>query len=256
MARSAHKAPNPPTPKKGQQDAITPPSAESGGIPEPTPEYILRASFLPQTVPEPRPILVVIDLNGTLLYRPSRRAPTAFIERPHARTFLNYCIDTFFVVIWSSARPDNVRKMVDQLLSPEQCNRVIAIWGRDRFGLTQADYNRRTQCYKRLTRLWDDPVVAATHPEGKPWNQGNTVLIDDSTEKARSEPHNAITLAEFSGDVEENPAVLPHVHDYLNALTMQADVSTFIRTVPFQVGWQDAAAAYSEMLQTPATTTD
>ncbi|KAK4453165.1 HAD-like domain-containing protein [Podospora aff. communis PSN243] len=228
----------PPPPKpKSDRDPVLPPSAESGGVPDPTPAYLLRASFLAQTVPEPRPILVVIDLNGTLLHRPSRHAPHTFVERPHARSFVSYCIDTFHVVIWSSARPDNVKKMCRQLLTPEQRQRVIAMWGRDKFGLTPVDYNSRVQCYKRLTTLWEDPLIASVHPAGGSWNQGNTVLIDDSTEKARSEPYNAITIPEFVGNLQENPEVLPLVHNYLNTLAVQADISTYIRAYPFSTDW-------------------
>jgi hypothetical protein len=227
----------PPQKPKSDRDPVQPPSAESGGVPDPTSAYLLRASFLAQTVPEPRPILVVIDLNGTLLHRPSRQAPHTFIERPHARSFLTYCIDTFHVVIWSSARPDNVKKMCRQMLTPEQRRRVIAMWGRDKFGLTPVDYNSRVQCYKRLTTLWENPLIASAHPTGGSWNQGNTVLIDDSTEKARSEPYNAITLPEFVGNTRENPEVLPLVHDYLNTLAVQADISTYIRARPFSTDW-------------------
>ncbi|KAL2025137.1 hypothetical protein VTK56DRAFT_139 [Thermocarpiscus australiensis] len=232
-SKRANKPPrSPPSP---QRDAISAPSAASGGIPEPTSAYLLRASFLPLTAPAPRPILVVIDLNGTLLYRPSKRFPSKFVERPLAREFLRSCIDKHRVVIWSSARPDNVRRMCAQLLPREYLARVVAVWGRDRFGLSDADYNRRTQCYKRLTRLWSDPVVAASHPRGGVWNQGNTVLIDDSAEKARSEPHNAITLPEFAGDRNERPPVLSLVQEYLDTLTSQMDVSTYIRARPFNV---------------------
>ncbi|KAK0626494.1 HAD-like domain-containing protein [Immersiella caudata] len=236
QAQPSQSRPQPPLPRqqpKCDKDPVQPPSAASGGVPEPTPAYLLRASFIAQTVPEPRPILVVIDLNGTLLHRPSRHAPHAFIERPHARSFLTYCIETFHVVIWSSARPDNVKKMCRQLLTPDQRQRVIAMWGRDKFGLTPEDYNSRVQCYKRLTTLWGNPLIASAHPTGGSWNQGNTVLIDDSTEKARSEPYNAITLSEFVGDTRETPEVLPLVHDYLNTLAVQADISTYIRAHPF-----------------------
>lgn len=218
---------------KDERDVIHPPSAESGGVPEPTPAYLLRASLLPQVFPEPQPVLVVIDLNGTLVHRPTRRNPHNIVARPHARLFLKYCIETFRVVIWSSARPGNVRTMCERLLDPLQLQRVIAIWGRDRFGLSAEDYNQRTQCYKRLTQLWADPTIAAAHPSGGVWNQGNTVLIDDSVEKARSEPYNAITLPEYVGK-RENPPVLPLVHDYLNLLAWHADISTYIRTHPFQ----------------------
>ncbi|AEO63257.1 uncharacterized protein THITE_2108247 [Thermothielavioides terrestris NRRL 8126] len=220
----------------------------------------MRAFCPPLLLPAPQPLLVVIDLNGTLLHRPNKRSPTKFIERPLARAFLRHCIDTYHVVIWSSARPENVQRMCAQLLPPAYLARVVAVWGRDRFGLTPADYARRTQCYKRLTRLWADPAVRAAHPQsgatGWPagprcWDQGNTVLIDDSAEKARSEPHNAVTLPEFAGDLaaeqqlqpweeelegEDSQQVLARVAKYLGVLAWQVDVSAYIRARPFTMG--------------------
>ncbi|PSS02453.1 HAD-like domain-containing protein [Coniella lustricola] len=223
------------------RETISTPSAASGGVPNPTPAYLMRASFLPQRRPNPGPLLVVIDLNGTVLYRPSRKNSTSFRTRNHAEEFIRYCINTFWVVIWSSARPENVRRMVAQLLPPEALRQVVAVWGRDRFGLTQSDYNSRTQCYKRLTTLWNDPLVKSAYPhlregfEGGCWDQGNTVLIDDSAEKARSEPYNAITLPEFMGDAEEQGDILPRVHDYLNELCYHEDVSAYMRANSFKM---------------------
>lgn len=226
---------------KNGRSPITSPSKASGGVPDPTPLYMARASFLPKRRPEPGPLLVVIDLNGTVVHRPDRRKPHNFLRRPHADRFVSYCVETFWVVIWSSARPDNVNRMVETLVSPGQLENVVAVWGRDRFGLTHEDYNARTQCYKRLTTLWNDPVVRNSFPadrrgyEGKCWDQGNTVLIDDSVEKARSEPHNAVTIPEFTGDLDETPDILPKVHDYLNELCFQEDVSTYVRANPFKM---------------------
>lgn len=249
----------------GRRDPITQPSLASGGIPDPTPEYLQRASFMPYRLAAPKPMLVVIDLNGTLLYRPNKRQATTFVERQLARTFLKNCIDRYPVVIWSSARPENVRRMCAQLLSPDYLARVVAVWGRDRFGLTTEDYDRRTMCYKRLTRLWNDPVVAASYPraprarsfagpgsdanllegmdtvpsdsgplDGGAWDQSNTVLIDDTAEKSRSEPYNAVTLPEFAGNRDEKPGrILAHVERYLEALSFENDISTFIRAKPF-----------------------
>src|SRR5690606_34589778 len=69
--------------------------------------------------PQPRPLLVIIDLNGTLIHRPSRRSnPTNFHPRPHASPFLHYVITTFTTMIWSSAKPENVRSVTDRLLTP------------------------------------------------------------------------------------------------------------------------------------------
>lgn len=187
---------------------------------------------------QPRRIFVIMDLNGTLLYRPNKRNPFNFIQRPHAREFLDYCVDTFHVAIWSSARPENVDKMVSQLLSPQQRAKCLVIWGRDKFGLSPADYSARVQCYKRLSSIWNDPKVAVSHPaaaQGQRWDQTNTVLVDDSAEKGRSEPYNILQLPEFEGHANEPLDVLPQVHDYLNTLCYQSNISSYIRDRPFRI---------------------
>ncbi|KAK1971336.1 phosphoprotein phosphatase [Colletotrichum sublineola] len=235
------------------RDKIQAPSAASGGVPDPTPEYLHRASLPPTVLPAPRPILVVMDLNGTLLHRPNRRQATSFVERPHARRFLQYCLDTFHVVIWSSARPGNVQSMCDQLLLAPPGGgaggggqgdrgayrrRVLAVWGRDRFGLSDADYKLRVQVYKRLDMVWRETDVQAAHPDaayGGRWDQSNTVLVDDSFEKARSEPYNLLQIPEFFGNANEPGYVVPQVHDYLNSLCYQSDVSAYMRENPFTV---------------------
>lgn len=217
-----------------QRDETIQPSPESGGVPDPTPEYLLLASHPPFLLPHPRSLLVVVDLNGTLLHRPNRHSPTRFIERPCARAFLSYCVNTFTVVIWSSARPQNVSNMCKQLLTPEDSAKVVATWGRDSFGLSSSDYIRRVQCYKRLAALWNDPVIAASHPKGEKWSQLNTVLVDDSAEKARSEPFNLVQIPDFQGDAKEPGFVLPQVHDYLNTCSQQTNVSAYIKNQPFR----------------------
>lgn len=222
----------------GARDPRVAPSASSGGIPDPTPLYLAQSFAPPSTLPRPRRILVILDLNGTLLYRPTRRMPTKFVERPHARPFLGYCLDTFYLAVWSSARPENVRRMLDQILTEEQRRRCVVIWGRDRFGLSANDYNTRVQCYKRLTTLWNDAKVQASHPHaasGGRWDQSNTVLVDDSLEKGRSEPHNILTIPEFTGIQSDRVDVLPQVHDYLNLLCYQADISRYMRETPFKL---------------------
>ncbi|KAI1366598.1 hypothetical protein F5Y08DRAFT_301086 [Xylaria arbuscula] len=226
----------PPTPHAVlSRDQITQPSPESGGVPDPDPEYLALASHPPFQLPQPRNLLVVIDLNGTLLHRPTRKKPVRFVERPYAREFLSYCINTFSVVIWSSARPDNVSAMYQKLVEPEDHAKVIAVWARDRFNLTKSDYNLRVQCYKRLTYLWKDPVIRASALGDGDWTQLNTVLIDDSIEKARSEPFNLLQLPEFTGNANEPGFILPQVHDYLNECSQQINVSAFIRSQPFKI---------------------
>jgi hypothetical protein len=128
--------------------------------------------------------------------------------------------------------------MCKQLISPEDATKVIAVWGRDRFGLSSGDYIQRVQCYKRLSVLWNDPIVAASHPlaaNGEKWSQLNTVLVDDSLEKAKSEPYNLVQIPEFEGNAMEPGFVLPQVHDYLNECSRQANISAYMKSMPFKV---------------------
>jgi hypothetical protein len=219
------------------RDAKVQPSKESGGIPNPTNAYLAASNAIPQPLQEPQHLLVVIDLNGTLLFRPSRRQPTKFTARPNTRQFLKYCINTFTVVIWSSAKPENVQNMCNAILTPELRKKVVAIWGRDTFGLSHADYDMRVQCYKRLTKLWSDNKIARSHPlwaSGGRWTQTNTVLVDDSLEKGRSEPFNLVEIPEFFGDENESGEILPQVHDFLNHLSLHSNVSACLRAQPFK----------------------
>lgn len=221
------------------RNPAAPPSKASGGIPDPTAAY-LQTSLRDYTIlQKPQHLLVIIDLNGTLLHRPSKSSPTKFNARPHTPRFLNYTITTFTVVIWSSARPENVKAMTSNILTPALHSQVVAIWGRDKFGLSPAEYNSKVQCYKRLSTVWNDAGVKKSHPEaarGGKWDQTNTVLIDDSNYKGRSEPFNLIEIPEYSGgSEEEKEGVLPQVHDYLNRLSLCSNVSNYMRQHSFSV---------------------
>ena len=237
QASSSHNQNNPPT--QENRSPIVPPSEASGGVPEPTEAYMAAARVPPFVLPQPREILIVLDLNGTLLHRHNRAiSRTSFIARPNANLFLQYCVRNFRVVIWSSARPDNVGVMCDRLLDPPMKKKIVAIWGRDKFGLTRDDYMSRVQCYKRLTTVWDDAKIQASHPEaatGGKWDQTNTVLVDDSLEKGRSEPLNLIEIPEFTAEGDNNVQVLPQVHDYINTLCKQANISSYMRQSPFRI---------------------
>lgn len=232
-ALSSNKSPNA---RERGRDEIVAPSLQSGGVPEPTP-YYLAQSLVPSVIcPNLQPILVVIDLNGTILHR-GGRSRTEFIERPFAQQFLNYMFHNFIVMIWSSARPENTYAMCNRILPPDQLRRTAAVWGRDRFGLTTSDYTRRVQVYKRLNSVWADSSIAMKHPyfdNCQEWNQTNTILIDDSREKGRSDPFNLLPVPEFVGAMED-PDILRKVAEYLDLAKFQTNVSSFMRSYPFDV---------------------
>jgi NLI interacting factor-like phosphatase len=125
--------------------------------------------------------------------------PQDFNIRPGVPIFLDYLFKNHVVMIYSSARPENVKAMVDALATKKQAKSLAAIWGRDKLDLTPAQYNEKVQVYKKLEKVWQDEQIQTTCQGKKQrWNQTNTVLVDDSHLKALSQPHNLIQVPEFT----------------------------------------------------------
>ena len=157
-------------------------------IPEPTSDYLSRASNIPTHLPEPQHLLIVLDLNGTLLIR--SRGRKTYHPRPGLQPFLDYCLANHYLLIWSSATPGNVQGVCATLFTPAQRSLLLGEWGRDTFGLTHGQYRENVQVYKQLSWVWADEGIQAWHPlaeQGGRWDQGNTVLIDDSAVRDLSE---------------------------------------------------------------------
>jgi hypothetical protein len=70
----------------------------------------------------------------------------------------------------------------------------------------------------------------------------NTVLIDDSNEKAVSEPYNLVEVPEFADpEAQKDEEVLREVRRYLNVLGFEIDVSAYMRERPFSYAATKAA---------------
>ena len=123
--------------------------------------------------------------------------PREFRIRPGVPILLDYLFNSHVVMVYSSARPENVEAMVNALFKEKHAKKIIAIWGRDKLELTPAQYNEKVQVYKKLERVWADAQIQATSVSGQRWSQANTVLVDDSHLKALSQPHNLIEVPEF-----------------------------------------------------------
>jgi hypothetical protein len=206
--------------------------------PEPSDEYKVRA-FQPIYQRPKRPLLVILDLNGTLLHR-TAKGGTQFITRPGLNEFLTYLRENHYVMFWSSSSKHNVTNMVKKLLGKSEWEsnlnrRLVGIWGRNTLRLGQYA-SEKVQVYKQLTWVWDDVGVrVGWHYNKEEWDQSNTVLIDDSTEKAASEPYNHIELDEFEARPHQrNDDALGQVTRYLEQLSSIHDVSTYIRVHPFK----------------------
>lgn len=201
--------------------------------PEPTSRYMAGAYTQPAVLDISRPLLIILDLNGTLLYRKNKGFN--FKPRPHLDEFLEYLFSNHVVMVWSSANAHNVVRMCQKLFNPEQLKSVAAIWTRDNLRLTPEQHASNTQVYKRLSWVWQDRGIQAKNPvKNSHWDQSNTILLDDSVEKSSSEPFNLVRIDEFEDRPDQaKEDVLPQVAIYLNTLRSQLDVSSYIRSQPF-----------------------
>jgi len=94
--------------------------------------------------------LLVLDLNGTLVLR--SRSGSTVSYRPYLRTLLHYLsvvsrdpkisgLSATEVIVWSSARPHSVEKMVKDIFGPSSF--LLATWDRTHLGLSEVDYGGR-----------------------------------------------------------------------------------------------------------------
>ncbi|KAJ5920936.1 hypothetical protein N7466_009262 [Penicillium verhagenii] len=214
-------------------------------VPTPTQAYMQQASGIPQRC-QKRPLLVILDLNGTLICRKHRRLPPSFAERAGLKHFLDELFKNYSVMVWTSSRPPTLNAIVKILFpSKSQKRKLVALWGRDKFGLTTRQYNAKLQVYKELHKVWDasecqfrypgnggpsKDIPMPPFPKGRRWDQTNTILIDDSKIKALSEPYNILEVPEFTNDPNiDESTFFQRVLARLDVLAHHDDVSKVFR---------------------------
>ncbi|TFK24436.1 hypothetical protein FA15DRAFT_592402 [Coprinopsis marcescibilis] len=188
--------------------------AEARSDPNPPPpisEEYLAISSQPSTRqedPESQRKLLILDLNGTLVYRtphqrktayqvPGARALRTVHPRPYLPSFKEYIahpqvsrwLDT---MVWSSAQPHSVQDMVQKTFGSGKVLR--AVWARDTLGLTQEEYNRKTQTTKNLEKPWAE---LGHSPK-------TTFLLDDSPLKAHLQPWNHLCIQEYVAEIRRD----------------------------------------------------
>lgn len=251
----------PATQEPRRQRQATPPVKQ----PVPTEAYLEQASQTPKLRSRPQPLLIILDMNGTLIFRKRKKLPPSFVRRAGLDHFLDELTQKYAVMIWSSSRPATVDAVCQQLFSMDKKRNIVAMWGRDKFDLTNVQYNAKLQVYKELRKVWADPNIQTAHPRSKPvstkrsggrfsesnekrrqnnsdetqsfpagqrWDQSNTILIDDSKIKALSEPYNILEIPEFTGDLATDESTLfSNVLNKLDILSHHDDVSKILRLV-------------------------
>lgn len=237
--------PNPSVPSAipGPQPQRTRPPETQPPTPIPTFNYLSLVSQPPTPLTTPQRLLVVLDLNGTLLNRGG--GCQTYKPRPFLIKFLDYCLANHTILIWSSALPHNVIAICKELFIPSQREKLLGIWARDTLGLTPTQYHSKVQVYKQLDRIWSNPAYALRHPQfkqGVKWSQKNTILVDDSILKASAQPYNHIEIPEFvrnSQELKTGRDPLGQVTAYLEEARKWNNVSAFVRQRKFEIdrGW-------------------
>ncbi|BFZ61647.1 hypothetical protein YB2330_002720 [Saitoella coloradoensis] len=212
---------------------------------QPRETYLKLAEPEPERLEVPSPKLVILDLNGTLLFRNANRSVAGSVARaskqpvlrPSLAPFLEYLFLHFKVMVWSSAMPFSVNAMVKAAFSQDQQDNLVAVWARDTFGLSPHEYRQKTVTYKDLDIVWKHRVIDASYPsEDGYWGPHNTILLDDSALKASMQPYNHIQLPEFDRlAASGSDAVLDQVAGYLDELRYQRNICSYVKRKPFEV---------------------
>mmetsp|Transcript_20635 Transcript_20635/g.25020 ORF Transcript_20635/g.25020 Transcript_20635/m.25020 type:complete len:272 (+) Transcript_20635:59-874(+) len=139
-------------------------------------------------------IVLVLDLNGLLVHRVRvshknkgsdkrdkgvRVGRSIMYIRPYTQEFLELIFNHFDIVIWSSARVDNIQAIIDVVLNKKQRDSVKAVLDQShcKWAGPHPNEPQKPLFLKELSRVWE--VV------GTP---SNTLLVDDSPEKADLNP--------------------------------------------------------------------
>ncbi|CCG83022.1 Uncharacterized FCP1 homology domain-containing protein C1271.03c [Taphrina deformans PYCC 5710] len=186
--------------------------------------------------------LVVLDLNGTLVWRPDRaRSGHPPKLRPGLREFTRFLFANFAVMVWSSSTPNSVSTMCNAIFDDDQSNRLVAAWARDTLGLTQQQYRSKVQTYKNLDWLWENNHLRRI----KQFSQRDTIIIDDGLEKVKQHPNNIIVIPEYDEALHRSrkDTALSTITAYLTDLRTCTNVSAYIAENHIQFAAVEEAAA-------------
>ncbi|KAG6840127.1 hypothetical protein C0991_008685 [Blastosporella zonata] len=180
--------------------------------PVPTADYLSRT--LLSSPPQDKKIdtsrkLLILDLNGVLLKRRplnmgvGNRGKRIIWPRPYVQTFRSYLFhedtrDWLDTMVWSSAKPDNVAKMVDACFRETKLM-LLEVWARDKMGLSHEAYNTKSRTLKNMNAVWRYVQKHGYYPH----SQYTTLLMDDSYDKARLQPYNHVVVPEYTLDLRE-----------------------------------------------------
>ncbi|KAJ2618127.1 hypothetical protein H4S08_000051 [Coemansia sp. RSA 1365] len=157
--------------------------------------------------------LIVLDLNGTLLCRGPRVVDRlrSIKPRPYLDEFMDFALENFAVMVWSSTQPGNINEMLRKTLSPHW-KKFVRVWDR-RFCELDGVYFGKSKSVKDLARICDgfsledspNRNIYGTYDGYKGicsdmkghWTLENTIIVDDSESKTALQKDNHVFVKPF-----------------------------------------------------------
>ena len=220
------------------------------------------------------PKLIIVDLNGLLLYRrmakdkgsqppprPADRRAGAFDVwlRPHAASFLEFLLQRFHVAIWSSAQRQNITPLLELLSgggTPLE-QRCAFVWSQQECtdtGEKHPENRHRPLFLKDFARVFDAPAHAGLY------TSTTTLLLDDDAYKARNNPsHTCICPAPYSGETEDQEVLgglgpRAELRRWLGRLALADSVPAFVAGHPWPPTDAPAPSPAPEPAESPQRT--
>ncbi|KAM5559612.1 hypothetical protein ABKV19_020996 [Rosa sericea] len=197
---------------------------------------------------QPRKKLLVLSLNGLLLYRvyrknkakfPTTRDPDArfasqlVFEGPFAAEFVEFCLERFEVAVWSCAQERKVKGVLDCVMGWRKRKKLIAIFDQDHCTDSEPismEDKEMPLFLKKLKDLWK-------YLDGK-YSESDTLLIDDQPYKALlNPPYTGIFLESYNPNNASDNALDPkgELGVYLDDLAAADNVQVYVKKNPFGV---------------------
>jgi len=182
--------------------------------------------------PPPTAPLIILDLNGVLVARPSfrdRRRNVSYTKRAHCDEFIRFCFEHFQVAVWSCGKRQNM----EMDLFIHYGDRVVFQWDQEHstnlWPRTSVVSKEKPLFLKELGKVWEE------FPQFGP---DNTLLIDNHAEKFETDPLSCcILVSEFAAAEALQDTALAPDGNLVNGL------QNYAKTIPGTPARNNALAA-------------
>ena len=175
--------------------------------------------------------LVVLDLNGVLIYRVYNRPNLGSLSlrkislnnysiylRPHLELFLDTLFEKYDVAVYTSTSRKNATDILSILFTPVQLANLKFTWFRDRTRL-DPEYNTNPKIKDFDTvKMVDDILSCPEINSHRKYSKNNVIMIDDSAQKLRFNAKGNLIVSCFHPDNFEDVELMSCDDELLKVL--------------------------------------